>query len=131
MRELILQMMVSVDGMTEGPGQNLDWIEVVDPDLDNNLAELLDSVDAQIFGRSSYELLAQYWPDAVDQPLTPGDTMLAPKVNALPKIVVSGGEPDLAWQPATRIGLGYSRDDGQYVSRPPGSAPTSLSRSTR
>lgn len=104
MRELILQMMVSVDGMTEGPGKNLDWVYVVDPDLDSNLAELLDSADAQIFGRASYELLAQYWPDAERGPATPGDKMLAPKVNGLPKIVVSRQEPNLAWTPATRIG---------------------------
>ncbi|WP_280256847.1 dihydrofolate reductase family protein [Nocardia wallacei] len=104
MREVILQMMVSVDGMAEGPGRNLDWVDVVDPDLDNYLAELLDNVDAQIFGRTSYELLAQYWPDAERDPATPGDKMLAPKVNGLPKIVVSRREGDLAWTPATRIG---------------------------
>ncbi|ONM46282.1 dihydrofolate reductase family protein [Nocardia donostiensis] len=104
MRELILQMMVSVDGMTEGPGENLDWVDVVDPDLDSYLAELLDSVDAQIFGRASYELLGQYWPDAERNPATPGDEMLAPKVNGLPKIVVSRQEAELAWLPATRIG---------------------------
>ncbi|GAB2681656.1 dihydrofolate reductase family protein [Nocardia goodfellowii] len=104
MRELILQMMVSVDGMAEGPGGNLDWIEVDDADLDLYLAELMDSVTAQIFGRVSYELLGQYWPDAERNPTTPGDKMLAPKVNGLPKLVVSRQEPELPWQPATRIG---------------------------
>ncbi|MGE2834290.1 dihydrofolate reductase family protein [Mycobacterium sp. SMC-4] len=104
MGELILQMMVSVDGRTEGPGKNLDWIEVVDPDLDDSLAELLDSVDAQIFGRSTYELLGQYWPDADHHPVTPGDKMLAPKVNGLSKIVVSHSDRNLTWMPATRIG---------------------------
>ncbi|MEV6279270.1 dihydrofolate reductase family protein [Nocardia sp. NPDC051832] len=104
MRELILQMMVSVDGMAEGPAGNLDWIEVDDPDLDHYLSDLLDSVDAQIFGRVSYELLGQYWPEAEREPATPGDKMLAPKVNGLNKLVVSGQDPDLSWQPASRIG---------------------------
>ncbi|MEU8901598.1 dihydrofolate reductase family protein [Nocardia sp. NPDC048505] len=105
MRELILQMMVSVDGMAEGPGQNLDWIEVDDPDLDRYLAEFLGSVGAQIYGRVSYELLSQYWPDAESRPATPGDKMLAPAVNGLPKLVVSRQrQPELPWQPAEAIG---------------------------
>jgi dihydrofolate reductase len=104
MRELILQMMVSVDGMTEGPDQDLDWAYVDDPDLDDSLAQLLDSVDAQIFGRVSYQMIGQYWPDAENNPLTPGDKMLAPKVNGVPKIVVSHRDCQLTWQPATRIG---------------------------
>lgn len=118
MRELILQMMVSVDGRTEGPDKDLDWVYVVDPDLDDNLAELLDSVDAQIFGRASYEVLADYWPDAASNPATPGDTMLAPKVNGLPKIVVSHQDRELGWQPATRIGSDLAAEVSTLKNQP-------------
>ncbi|WP_194818403.1 dihydrofolate reductase family protein [Nocardia sp. XZ_19_385] len=118
MRELILQMMVSVDGMAEGPEGNLDWIEVDDPDLDQYLSGLLDSVDAQIFGRVSYELLGEYWPEAERNPATPGDKMLAPKVNGLPKLVVSRQQRDLAWQPATRVGGDLAGEIGALKAQP-------------
>ncbi|WP_454196668.1 dihydrofolate reductase family protein [Nocardia sp. Marseille-Q1738] len=105
MRELLLQIMVTLDGYAAGPDGALDWIEVDDPELDDYLAELLSGVDAQIFGRTSYELLAGYWPDAQRNPATPGDARLAPLVNALPKLVLTH-RPDLElpWQPARRIG---------------------------
>lgn len=105
MRELLLQIMVTLDGYTAGPDGALDWIEVDDPELDDYLAELLSGVDAQIFGRTSYQLLAGYWPQAQRNPATPGDARLAPLVNALPKLVLSH-RPDLElpWQPARRIG---------------------------
>ncbi|MEV0292265.1 dihydrofolate reductase family protein [Nocardia sp. NPDC050710] len=105
MRALILHMMVTLDGYAAGTDGDLDWIEVDDPELDAYLAELLGSVDAQIFGRVSYELLASYWPQAQRNPATPGDAMLAPLVNGLPKLVLtSQPEPELPWQPARRIG---------------------------
>ncbi|WP_406278565.1 dihydrofolate reductase family protein [Nocardia sp. NBC_00881] len=105
MRTLLLQIMVTLDGYAAGPDGALDWIEVDDPGLDAYLAELLGGVDAQIFGRTSYELLAGYWPDAQRNPATPGDALLAPLVNELPKLVLSH-RPDLElpWQPAHRIG---------------------------
>ncbi|WP_167768761.1 dihydrofolate reductase family protein [Nocardia sp. CS682] len=104
MRTILLQMMVTLDGYAAGPDGALDWIEVDDPELDAYLAELLGAVDAQIFGHASYALLAQYWPGAQQDPATPGDALLAPLVNALPKIVLSTEpDPDLPWQPARRI----------------------------
>ncbi|ONM49704.1 dihydrofolate reductase family protein [Nocardia donostiensis] len=109
MRELIVQMMVTVDGYAAGADGGLDWIEVDDPELDDYLAGLLGSVGGQIFGRTSYDLLAQYWPDAEHRPATPGDARLAPLVNGLPKIVVTTRrEPELPWQPATSIGTDFA-----------------------
>ncbi|WP_194837981.1 dihydrofolate reductase family protein [Nocardia sp. XZ_19_369] len=97
----------------------LDWIEVDDPELDAYLAELLGAVDAQIFGRASYALLAQYWPGAQQDPATPGDALLAPLVNALPKIVLSTRpDPDLPWQPARRIGADLAAEIAELKSEP-------------
>ncbi|MEU7764733.1 dihydrofolate reductase family protein [Nocardia sp. NPDC049190] len=104
-RTLLVQIMVTLDGYAAGQDGALDWIEVADPELDAYLAELLGGVDAQIFGHTSYDVLAGYWPDAQRNPATPGDAMLAPLVNTLPKLVLSHQpDPELPWQPARRIG---------------------------
>ncbi|MEU7220309.1 dihydrofolate reductase family protein [Nocardia iowensis] len=116
---MLLQMMVTLDGYAAGPDGALDWIEVDDPELDAYLAELLGAVDAQLFGRASYELLAQYWPGAQQDPATPGDAMLAPLVNALPKIVVSTRpDLDLPWQPARRIGADLAAEVAELKNEP-------------
>ncbi|RDI50005.1 dihydrofolate reductase family protein [Nocardia mexicana] len=119
MRPLILHMMVTLDGYAAGPDGGLDWIEVDDPELDGYLAELLGSVDAQIFGRKSYELLAQYWPQAQENPATPGDAELAALVNGIPKIVVTS-RPDtpLDWQPASTIGADLTAETAELKSKP-------------
>ncbi|GAB2705824.1 dihydrofolate reductase family protein [Nocardia thraciensis] len=119
MRPLILHMMVTLDGYAAGPGGDLDWIEVDDPDLDGYLADLLGSVDAQIFGRKSYELLGEYWPQAQQNPATPGDAKLAALVNGLPKIVVTS-RPDapLDWQPASAIGADLTAETAELKSKP-------------
>ncbi|MGK8522934.1 dihydrofolate reductase family protein [Nocardia asteroides] len=119
MRRVLLQMMVTLDGYAAGPDGALDWIDVNDPELDAYLAELLGGVDAQIFGRTSYELLAGYWPDAQRNPATPGDALLAPLVNALPKLVLSHRpDPDLPWQPARRIGADLPAEIAELSNSP-------------
>ncbi|MFC9898344.1 dihydrofolate reductase family protein [Nocardia sp. NPDC127579] len=118
MRELILQMMVSVDGMAEGPGGNLDWVDVDDSELDQYLSALLDSVGGQVFGRISYELLGRYWPEAGQQPSTPGDKMLAPQVNGLLKLVVARRRPELTWQPAAWVGADLAEEFAALKDQP-------------
>ncbi|MFD0360947.1 dihydrofolate reductase family protein [Nocardia sp. GCM10030253] len=119
MRALILHMMVTLDGYAAGPDGDLDWVGVDDPELDAYLAELLGSVGAQIFGRVSYELLAGYWPEAQRNPATPGDAVLAPLVNDLPKLVLtSEPEPRLPWQPARRIGADLAAEVAELKAAP-------------
>ncbi|WP_067538361.1 dihydrofolate reductase family protein [Nocardia crassostreae] len=117
MRAVVLHMMVSVDGFTQGPGGVMDWIEIDDPDFHEYLGELLDSVDGQIFGRVCYEELGEYWPQAEREPTAPGDE-LASRVNGLPKYVVSHGRRELAWQPAVRIGDDLAAEVNALKERP-------------
>ncbi|WP_084655472.1 dihydrofolate reductase family protein [Nocardia altamirensis] len=111
MRTIMVHIMVTLDGYAAGPDGGLDWIEVDDSELDGYLAGLLRAVDAQVFGRTSYDLLAQYWPGAQQDPATPGDAMLAPLVNGLPKLVLSSrADVELPWQPARRIGANLAAE---------------------
>jgi len=94
MRNVIFQMMVSLDGYFEGPRQEIDW-HVVDEEFNEYANDFLDSVDMLLFGRVTYQLMANYWP-------TPAaihdDPIIAGKMNSLPKIVFSKTLKRADWQ---------------------------------
>lgn len=110
MRKLILSMMVSLDNRTAGPDGDLDWFRS-DGDFEVEMLDLLHSVDAMLFGRVSYEMLAAYWPTAgttADE--APGgftseerQIAFAERMNTLPKIVYSRALGDPSWGPATVV----------------------------
>ena len=82
MRKLFWQMSVTLDGFMEGPNRELnDTAEVVDEDFDRYATEMLNSIDAILLGRVTYQLFADYWPSATGPD--------AHKLNELPKIVLS------------------------------------------
>ncbi|MBF6209783.1 dihydrofolate reductase family protein [Nocardia puris] len=117
---VIAQMMVTLDGYAAGPDGALDWVHTEDPELDDYLADVLTSVGAQVFGRTAYEGVAEYWTGDEAAFESSGDARLAPLVNGVPKIVVTS-RPDrpLAWQPATAIG-GDLADDVRRLKSEPG-----------
>jgi dihydrofolate reductase len=81
MRRLIVSNVMSLDGFFEGPNQDLSW-HVVDDEFFAYAAEMLRSVDTILFGRTTYELMAKYWPVAAKDEI-------ADKMNSLDKIVFS------------------------------------------
>ena len=89
MRKLFWQMMVSLDGFMEGPNRELDW-HVADEDFNRYVADMLNSIDAILLGRVTYQLFADYWPTSTDRE--------APAMNELPKIVFSRTLEKLEWR---------------------------------
>jgi dihydrofolate reductase len=81
MRKLIVSNMMSLDGFFEGPNKELDW-HVVDNEFFDYAKDMLRSVDAILFGRTTYQLMAKYWPSA------PKDE-IADRMNGLQKFVFS------------------------------------------
>ena len=62
----------------------------MDEDINQYANDLLSNVDALLFGRVTYQLMADYWPAAATNPLTSkSDLEIADKMNNLPKIVFS------------------------------------------
>ena len=53
--------MVTLDGFFEGPNKELDW-HIVDEEFNQYANDLLSNVDALLFGRVTYQLMADYWP---------------------------------------------------------------------
>ena len=66
-RKIILQLSMSLDGYFEGPGRELDWHQV-DDELHRHFNEVLAPMSVFIDGRVNYELMAQYWPHADEDP---------------------------------------------------------------
>jgi len=93
MRRIIFQMMVSLDGFYEGINREIDW-HVVDEEFNEYAIDLLNSIDTLLFGRVTYELMADYWPtmEAIKN-----EPLIANKMNSLPKIVFSRSLTRPSW----------------------------------
>jgi dihydrofolate reductase len=115
MRKIIFQMMITVDGFFEGPDQELDW-HVVDKEFIDYAIDLLDSVDAILFGRVTYQMMAAYWPTpaAIED-----DPIVAERMNNLPKIVFSPTLEEVEWQ-NSRLVKGNIAEEVEKLKHQPG-----------
>ena len=97
MRKLILAINVSLDGMLAGPNGELDW-SVADDEMHDYYAAVLNQADAIIYGRVMYEMMADYWPNAPQDPsLSKGERAFAHAINRIPKIVYSKTLGNVGW----------------------------------
>jgi dihydrofolate reductase len=97
MGKLIYLMNVSLDGYVETPDHSLDWTNV-DEELHLWFNEQMRRLDASLYGRRLYELMADYWPTAgADPSATPAELDFARIWNAMPKIVFSSTLRDVDW----------------------------------
>ena len=89
MRQVVVHMMLSLDGFFEGPDHDISWHQV-DEDLHAHFNEELATKSAFLEGRVTYELMDAYWPDADQDPANP-PTMkeFAGIWRAVPKVVFS------------------------------------------
>ena len=95
-------IMVTLDGFFDGDQPwDLSWHRT-DEEFNSFASEQLDEFDALVFGRATYEGMAQYWPteDAVKT-----DPEVAGRMNDSPKIVVSRtlNKPEPAWSNTTLV----------------------------
>ena len=89
MGRLIYAMNVSLDGFVETPDHSLEWA-TVDEEIHGWWNDQVRTVDASLYGRRVYELMAAHWPTADDDPATT-DVMreFAAIWNPMPKVVFS------------------------------------------
>ncbi len=85
MRKIIVSNYVTLDGFFAGPGGEIDWF-VWDDQTAQYSKDLLGSIDAILFGRVTYELMAGYWPAAT---AAAEDPIITDAMNNTPKIVFS------------------------------------------
>jgi dihydrofolate reductase len=90
MRKPFWQMSVTLDGFMEGPNRELDLTaQVEDPDFDRYATEMLNSIDAMLLGRRTYQLFEGYWPSATGPD--------AERMNELAKVVFSRTLEKVEW----------------------------------
>ena len=100
MRKIFLFMMVSLDGYFEGPNHELDWHNV-DQEFEEFANHQLDQADTLVFGRKTYDLMANYWPSEEG---IKDNAATAERMNALQKVVFSRSLKDAGWQNTTVFG---------------------------
>lgn len=94
MRKLILEEWLSIDGYAQDKNGNLDFF----PDTksnkisDEDQLKFLESIDAILLGRITYELFVDFWPSA-----TTDIEIIADKLNSIPKIVFSNTLEHAPW----------------------------------
>jgi len=96
-RRLYVSTVTSLDGFIEGPNRELDWFDDANPQFARYCEEMMDSVGLALYGRRSYDLMVQYWPNAEAHPRSPQDLEFARRMNALPKAVLSHTLTKATW----------------------------------
>ena len=97
MRKVILQEFLSLDGLASGPNGSVDFVPASnsgDKGFGERQIAFMDSIDAILLGRVTYEMFAGYWPN-----VTSGadDKPFADKINATPKVVFSNTLQRAPW----------------------------------
>lgn len=85
MGKLLVFNMISLDGFFEGLDHELDW-HVTDEEFDLFAIEQLRQIGTILFGRKTYQMMAEYWPT---QTAIEEDPVVADLMNSLPKVVFS------------------------------------------
>lgn len=89
MGKLIYSLNVSLDGFVETVDHRLDWA-AVDDELHAWFNDQARALDASLYGRRMYELMAAYWPTAESDPAATEPMLEFARIwRATPKIVFS------------------------------------------
>lgn len=94
MRKLIMFNMMSLDGFFEGPDHDLGWHHT-DEEFNTFANEQLSNTGTLIFGRKTYQMMAEFWQSATAAQQEPATTGW---MNLLPKIVASTTLERASWK---------------------------------
>jgi dihydrofolate reductase len=94
MRKLFSFMVTTLDGYHVGPNGEFDWPNVDEEFNDFSIRQLND-IDTLLFGRVTYEYMAQFWPspEALET-----DPVTARRMNSVPKLVFSSTLNEATWE---------------------------------
>jgi dihydrofolate reductase len=100
MARVLLQMMMSLDGMVSGPEGELDWIAMDDKLLRDHLA-ILKSATMLLLGAGVVPEMSGYWKAAEhDEKIDPVMREMGREMNAARKVVYSHGKKTVDWRNA-------------------------------
>ena len=93
MSRVIIEQIISADGFAVDTDGGMKFLNGVDPgNWDVRQLQLVERLDAIVFGRVTYGIFADYWLDA-----DPEQQPVAKPINALPKHVVSNTLKRAPW----------------------------------
>lgn len=115
MRKIIFQMMITADGYYEGPNGEINW-HVVEEEFNGYAIDFLNQIDALLFGRITYQLMANYWStdDAAQD-----DPIVANRMNEIKKFVASRTLKSIDWKNSELIS-GDVKEEISKLKRQPG-----------
>ncbi|MFC4784998.1 dihydrofolate reductase family protein [Nocardioides sp. MAHUQ-72] len=97
MRKVVLFMSVSVDGFISGPDGDLGWHRV-DEEVHEHFNAVLSQMGGFLDGRRTWQLMADYWPGADDDPDAPAPVAEFARIwREMPKVVFSRTLTDAGW----------------------------------
>jgi dihydrofolate reductase len=87
--KIIWTISVSVDGYMEGPNREIDW-HMVDDEFHRHMNGWLAAAAGFLEGRVTYELMAEFWPTADQDPAAPPPVVEFAQIwRDMPKVVYS------------------------------------------
>ena len=93
MRKLIASTFVSLDGFVAAQNEDMSWVmENFNEQMGKYAGDLMESMDAILLGRVTYEIMTSFWPGQTES-TSPG----AGKMNHTPKIVFSRTLKKATW----------------------------------
>jgi dihydrofolate reductase len=102
-RDLYLQMQISLDGFVATLDGGVDWVDH-DPVMGQAHMELARHADLTLMGHEVGRGMAGFWPGVETDPSFPeSERPFARLMNEIPKQVISTVEEDLGWSNATQL----------------------------
>ena len=106
--QVTLTAFLSLDGVMQGPGGPTEdpsggfkqggWmVPYADETMGQFVTDWFEAADAFLLGRTTYEIMAAYWPLVTDE------DEVARKLNSLPKYVISKTLDEVTWNNSTLI----------------------------
>src|SRR5687768_1930134 len=98
MSKLIIQEFITIDGYAAAPDGSMGFMPngdqtPIDMDIERDQQRFIQTeVDTMLLGRTTYEILRDYWPTATSE-----KDLIAADLNALAKIVASRTLDDAPW----------------------------------
>ncbi|MCB9457832.1 MAG: dihydrofolate reductase [Anaerolineaceae bacterium] len=96
MKKIKMLNRVSLDGYYAGPNGEIDWF-IHDPEVDKASHEMMQA-DTVLFGRSTYQMFAAYWPLVGQDPTaSENDRSLSLELDRMTKVVFSNTLDGVTW----------------------------------
>lgn len=81
MRKIISFMHLSLDGFVSGPNGEMDWI-TVDEEIFNHVGKRISEGDTALYGRVTYQMMENYWPNAGNKPAATKHEIVANRITS-------------------------------------------------